>query len=67
MTHAQWQQLSNHAWLSHHEVQYAIERNRTGIQRAIACASRAHRKRSHLERRLVMAKVAQLQQELSCQ
>lgn len=73
MTHAQWQQLSNQSWLSRHQVQDAIDRQRkprdpcAGLKTALACASRSHRKRSHITRRLVWATVQQLQMELSCQ
>lgn len=69
MTPAQWHQLCRHSWLNHHEVQWAAERNRAQLKTALACATRSHRKRSHIARRLVMAKLTQLQQELaiSCQ
>lgn len=73
MTPAQWHQLSNDVWLAHPDVQAIIVRNRkpidpcASLKNALACANRGHRKRSHITRRLVMAKVKQLRKELSCQ
>lgn len=71
MTHAQWLQLSNQAWLAHYQVQAVMERNRKAIdpcdklKRALACASRSHRKRSHLQHRLVITRLDQLRSELT--
>lgn len=72
MTHAQWRQLSNQAWLAHYQVQAIMDRNRKPrdpcdkLRHALACASKGHRRRSHITRRLVMATVQQLHEELAC-
>lgn len=70
MTHAQWHQLSQQAFLARVDVRWAVERRRpadpcAALKAELAKAERGHRVRAHLYKRLRDLTTTQLRLELA--